>query len=446
MTTRFHAFGAPVPDDDDTPKPTPKPRAKRKPATMPAHNVAAIAYLGKISDEMLRLMGFWADDTKARITTWLAHPTTPDFTADPRRLFDDWRALRLAEDRAIIAAEEQVAATIAAETPEPKTEPPKPEQPEESKASVIRCGRKALADLRDAHYLSHAQRYAVNSALGGEEYAYFTDLMVDLRTQFQQAPDLYALDGQGYAAIAQFHYFAGGAGNWYLTEVEQSPDYPDERRGFGLCDPFGDPSCAELGYVSFQEMTDAGCELDFHWTPKPLRDIPGVQSNLSYFDSDGDDSAPTPTPEPTPPLSPFASAIMALLDSAGHGDDFRAFLDDPDGEPEFAVTLHPGDPTAYLPLCIMATHRAWAAGNFDISVAHLPADGADGASDPCLTLLRLAETPTTWTPTELYIGDHQWDASHPAWDTAAVADWAETTWLPILQAAYPIETLSQKSA
>ena len=31
--------------------------------------------------------------------------------------------------------------------------------------------------------------------------------------------------------------------------------------------------CAELGYISIEELTEYGAELDLHWTPKTLREV-----------------------------------------------------------------------------------------------------------------------------------------------------------------------------
>jgi hypothetical protein len=83
-------------------------------------------------------------------------------------------------------------------------------------------------------------------------------------------PALYALDGQGYDAPATAHLFMGGC-DWYITEYSS-----EDNMAFGLACLNGDVECAELGYVSLDELeeynTTALCpvELDLYWTPKTL--------------------------------------------------------------------------------------------------------------------------------------------------------------------------------
>lgn len=48
--------------------------------------------------------------------------------------------------------------------------------------------------------------------------------------------------------IAKFFYPAGAA-TWFATEY-----YPEDRMFFGFCDLYGDPTCAEWGYFSLDEL------------------------------------------------------------------------------------------------------------------------------------------------------------------------------------------------
>ena len=56
-----------------------------------------------------------------------------------------------------------------------------------------------------------------------------------------------------------------GAGTWYITEYD-----PEEKLAFGFAN-LGDSECAELGYVSIQELEDfrgplgLGIERDMHF-------------------------------------------------------------------------------------------------------------------------------------------------------------------------------------
>lgn len=66
-----------------------------------------------------------------------------------------------------------------------------------------------------------------------------------------------------------------GRGTWYITEWDGEDTF------FGYCDPFGDPSCAELGYVSKAEMESIELpfgmyiERDAWFTPCPLSEAKG---------------------------------------------------------------------------------------------------------------------------------------------------------------------------
>lgn len=40
---------------------------------------------------------------------------------------------------------------------------------------------------------------------------------------------------------------------WFITEAEREDD---DLRLFGFCDLFGDPTCAELGYVMLSELSN----------------------------------------------------------------------------------------------------------------------------------------------------------------------------------------------
>jgi hypothetical protein len=62
------------------------------------------------------------------------------------------------------------------------------------------------------------------------------------------APDLYAQDGLGEAAIIHEHYFIGG-NDWLVTEFN-----PDDDLAFGWACLNGDRQNAELGYVSVAEL------------------------------------------------------------------------------------------------------------------------------------------------------------------------------------------------
>ena len=100
----------------------------------------------------------------------------------------------------------------------------------------------------------------------GEGGQFFIDQLVDLDRLIETMPKTYDQDGKGMEAIAYLHYFRGGM-NWYITEKDIDEDGEGQLQAFGLADlGYG----AELGYISIQELIDAGVELDLHFEPTAL--------------------------------------------------------------------------------------------------------------------------------------------------------------------------------
>jgi hypothetical protein len=147
--------------------------------------------------------------------------------------------------------------------------------PEGSATERINHAREAIRDL--APFIGRDQRLCMMEGLRGEEWQFFADKAVELLRLTMQMPKTYETDGQGRAAIAHLHYFAGGQGNWYVTEKDKGdPDdekegIPPQSQAFGLADILGDGG--ELGYINIAELLSVGAELDFYWTPKPLNEI-----------------------------------------------------------------------------------------------------------------------------------------------------------------------------
>jgi len=132
-------------------------------------------------------------------------------------------------------------------------------------------------------FIGPSQLHAVGAACRGEEKQFFFDKLVELAQIVSTMPKTYEQDGKGEDAIAYLHYFAGGQASWWITEKDAGceDDYDPtsvnyENRGkqlqaFGLADLFGDGG--ELGYISIEEILANGGELDFHFTPKTLKEI-----------------------------------------------------------------------------------------------------------------------------------------------------------------------------
>jgi hypothetical protein len=63
---------------------------------------------------------------------------------------------------------------------------------------------------------------------------------------------------------------------WYIVDAEREDG---DLRMFGFCDLFGDPMCAELGYVMLSELTNVrgpfglSVERDLYYSPQTLADV-----------------------------------------------------------------------------------------------------------------------------------------------------------------------------
>ncbi len=115
------------------------------------------------------------------------------------------------------------------------------------------------------HFIGPIQLLALDYARRGAEGPYFKDLVARLGHVFATMPQIYQQHSED--ATAHLHYFRGGS-NWYITERDTSDE---QLQAFGLADLFGD--CAELGYISIQELIGNGAELDLHFVPTPLSQL-----------------------------------------------------------------------------------------------------------------------------------------------------------------------------
>jgi hypothetical protein len=132
----------------------------------------------------------------------------------------------------------------------------------------------ALAFLR--HFIPPRQFQAIHSLMRGEERLFFIGKLAELAAMITAMPATYEQDGKGEDATVYLHYFAGGQGNWYITEKDkETPEEPGQHQAFGLADLFDDGG--ELGYISIVELMQAGAELDLHFKPRTLREIRAKQ-------------------------------------------------------------------------------------------------------------------------------------------------------------------------
>jgi len=115
-----------------------------------------------------------------------------------------------------------------------------------------------------------AQQFACMVELSrGEEGEFFLQKFIDLAEQIKAMPVTYEQDGMADEAVVHLHYFMGGS-HWYITEKDIEGGV---RQAYGYAVLNGDDYCAESGYISIEEITFYGAELDLHFTPCRLLEI-----------------------------------------------------------------------------------------------------------------------------------------------------------------------------
>lgn len=114
-----------------------------------------------------------------------------------------------------------------------------------------------------SRFLPPSQMRAVRIGLRGDDRPFFQQLVRRLTQTVNDMPKTHETDGQGQEAMVWLHYFAP-SGDWYITERDQEDE---QLQAYGLAD-LGFP---EMGYIDLTELLAGGVELDFHWTPKPLK-------------------------------------------------------------------------------------------------------------------------------------------------------------------------------
>ena len=173
----------------------------------------------------------------------------------------------------------------------------------------------ALKVLRG--FMSSAQINTFGNAMRGEEAQYFVEKAVEMANVVKTMPKTYEQDGMGDQAVVYLHYFVGSA-DWYITERDMDKE---QLQAFGLADlGQGFP---ELGYISIDEITKSGAELDLHWSPKTIAEIKGsedVQPKPNPDPIPVPDPIPDPIPDPAPPaIDPAKVSDRALLQGVADG-------------------------------------------------------------------------------------------------------------------------------
>lgn len=124
-----------------------------------------------------------------------------------------------------------------------------------------------LVDTFMQTYLPPTQRRTVEILLKGEEGEFFEQTLAHLADVVHHMPRVLPSNLQSMDdAVAYLHYFYGGC-DWYILEPADN-----DRVCFCYAN-LGDDQNAEYGSLWLGEFDSLNVELDFHWTPKTMREV-----------------------------------------------------------------------------------------------------------------------------------------------------------------------------
>lgn len=147
----------------------------------------------------------------------------------------------------------------------------------------IASAKKALVTML-GNFIGRTQAAVLGDLLRGEERLAIAEQILSVWETIQAMPVTYGNEGKEMKDVTvQLHYFLGGMDVWvtekdYGEAREWTPVTP-QMQAFGLIDLNGEP---EMGYVSLQEVTEAGMELDLNWTKTDLESIYKKARNRGY--------------------------------------------------------------------------------------------------------------------------------------------------------------------
>ena len=118
-------------------------------------------------------------------------------------------------------------------------------------------------------FLSRTQLAAMLLGCRGEEQEFFMTMFARLGERIAGMPKTYEQDGLGLQTIVHLHYFLNGS-DWYITEKDIEGGVS---QAYGYAVLNGDEECAEVGYISIEEITHHGAELNLHFKPCTLATI-----------------------------------------------------------------------------------------------------------------------------------------------------------------------------
>lgn len=119
-------------------------------------------------------------------------------------------------------------------------------------------------------WMPSSEMQSLADSLAGEEGDAFEVLIIETAERITNMPVTYEQDGKGDEAIVHLHYFLGQT-DWWITEKDMTGDGRQQAFGFACLNGWTD--CAELGYISIEDLIEVGAELDLYWTPKTLGEV-----------------------------------------------------------------------------------------------------------------------------------------------------------------------------
>jgi len=125
-------------------------------------------------------------------------------------------------------------------------------------------GAQALGWLEARRLLPRGEFLALAQNLKGEEGLAIAETIKKAWQTFETMPKTYETEASP-DPTAHLHYFTG-SWDWWITEKDAEPE---QAQAFGFVKSELCPE-GEFGYISLEEITEAGAELDLYFTPAPV--------------------------------------------------------------------------------------------------------------------------------------------------------------------------------
>jgi hypothetical protein len=125
-------------------------------------------------------------------------------------------------------------------------------------------GAQAVNNLLKHKIIPQAEALAILEGLKGEEGLSFAETAKRVWWTFRTMPETYQTEANP-DPTAHLHYFTG-SWDWWITEKDAEPE---QAQAFGFVKSELCPE-GEFGYISLEEITEAGAELDLYFTPAPV--------------------------------------------------------------------------------------------------------------------------------------------------------------------------------